>query len=167
MASLTYRNPIWRDYIKDFPYGESELTVFSTAWEVRVLAEPDFPRTILKEFQINEMSADWDIQNGYAQTQENPPQKTKNLHSQNHCSRPKRFWKGFGGTFSSKRFPQRIPERKINVTLQHQRIRADAFRLRRTRGCLLPCRGSRDRRREYPERCLRFLPLPCRSLRRR
>ena len=30
----------------------------STATEVRVLAEPDFPRTIFEEFQTNEMSAD-------------------------------------------------------------------------------------------------------------
>ena len=29
-----------------------------TAWEVRVLAEPDFPITIFVEFQTNEMSAD-------------------------------------------------------------------------------------------------------------
>jgi len=34
------------------------IDVSFPAWEVRVLAEPDFPRTIFEEFQTNVMSAD-------------------------------------------------------------------------------------------------------------
>ncbi|MBO5258109.1 MAG: hypothetical protein J6C42_11475, partial [Clostridia bacterium] len=41
-----------------------------------------------------------------SKTEKKIPLQRKNLHSLNPCSRLKRFGKGFGGTFSSKRFPQ-------------------------------------------------------------
>ena len=81
------------------------IDVSFPAWEVRVLAEPDFPRTIFEEFQTNEMSADG-INDMSAQAPKKIPHKTKNLLYQTGYNRLKRFWKGFGGTFSSKRFPQ-------------------------------------------------------------
>ena len=42
----------YRDGVLGFDFGEGMWT------EVRVLAEPDFPRTIFIEFQTNIMSAD-------------------------------------------------------------------------------------------------------------
>ena len=78
------------------------------AREVRVLAEPDFPKTIFVEIQTNEMSADG-INEMSAQAPKKIPLKRKNLLYLTGCNRLKRFWKGFGGTFSSKRFPQRSP----------------------------------------------------------
>ena len=53
------------------------------AREVRVLAEPDFPKTIFVKIQTNDMSADWDFLYGCAQTHEKSPIKTKNLHIRN------------------------------------------------------------------------------------
>ena len=75
------------------------------AREVRVLAEPDFPVIIFVEFQTNNMSADG-INEMATQVPKKIPHKTKNLLYQTGYNRLKRFWKGFGGTFSLKRFPQ-------------------------------------------------------------
>ena len=49
------------------------------AREVRVLAEPDFPITIIVEIQTNEMSADG-INEMSAQAPKKIPLKRKNLH---------------------------------------------------------------------------------------
>jgi len=84
------------------------INVSLTAREVRVLAEPDFPKTILKEFQTSDMSADGTCYMS-AQAPKKIPPKRKNLHQTKFDSRSKRFWKGLGGTFSSKRFPQKPP----------------------------------------------------------
>ena len=48
------------------------------AWEVRVLADPDFPRTIFIEFKTNIMSAGG-INYMATHRPKNIPQKTKNL----------------------------------------------------------------------------------------
>ncbi|MBO5127984.1 MAG: hypothetical protein J6D10_10480, partial [Clostridia bacterium] len=77
------------------------------AREIRVLAEPDFPRTIFVEIQTNITST------GLTNLSRTP----RNFFlfplpiisaKQTGNNRPKRFWKGFGETFSSKRFPQEI-----------------------------------------------------------
>ena len=49
------------------------------AREVRVLAEPDFPRTIFSEIQTNQMSADG-INKMSAHRPKKIPEKRKNLH---------------------------------------------------------------------------------------
>jgi len=88
----------------------------ATAWEVRVgvakqsPAVPDFPVIIFVEFQTNIMSADG-INDMSAQAPKKIPYKKKKSAHPTFDSRLKRFWKGFGETFSSKRFPQKnIPQ---------------------------------------------------------
>ena len=75
------------------------------AREVRVLAEPDFPITIFEEIKTNIMSADGINEMSAQAPKKIPLKKKKSAHTILDNSL-KRFWKGFGGTFSSKRFPQ-------------------------------------------------------------
>ena len=75
------------------------------ARELRVLAEPDFPKTIFEEIQSNEMSADG-INNMSAQAPKKIPlKKEKVCTSQKTCNRPKRFGGEFEGNLSSEKVP--------------------------------------------------------------
>jgi hypothetical protein len=67
-------------------------------------AEPDFPKTILKEFQTNEMSADGTGKMA-AHRPKKIPLKNKKSAYPKFDSRLKRFGRGLGEPFL-KRFPQ-------------------------------------------------------------
>jgi len=81
------------------------INVSLMAWEVRVSAEPDFPKTILKEFQTSDMSAgltNFSFTNRYISKNPFPHHisRTPRLH------RLKVFERGLGKTFFKKSFPQ-------------------------------------------------------------
>ena len=76
------------------------------AWEVRVLAEPDFPRTIFVEFQTNVMSADG-INEMLAQAPKKIPLKQKICTVEIPVADQKGFGRGLGEPFPQKGSPKK------------------------------------------------------------
>jgi len=91
------------------------------AWEVRVLAEPDFPKTIFVEIQTNQMSADGGNDMATQVPKKIPLKKKKSAYPK-FDSRLKRFGRGLGEPFL-KRFPQELP---FTILLCHSSIRFNA-----------------------------------------
>ena len=79
------------------------------AREVRVLAEPDFPRTIFVEIQTNEMSADWISKMATHRPKKVPLKKQKICTVKITVTDERGLEGSLRGTFPLKRFLSRTP----------------------------------------------------------
>ena len=90
------------------------------AWEVRVLAEPDFPVTIFVELQTNITSAG--LTNFSFTNRSIPKSPSSPYQPTQPAITAEKFWKrGLGENFFQKVFPQETSPQKRKKSTRHKR----------------------------------------------